>query len=98
MNRLTKITLMIIAIIIGVLVFKFTVFANNKQEPQQDFDTTFRNHRAKAWEYKLQEIKHNDKAIDLEIQAKLEKQEAEKARVEKEKLLFGTGDSWKLSQ
>lgn len=95
-----KSTLITIAVIIVLAIGGYTVFAKEepKQEQPMDFDTTFRNHWAKAGEYKLQEIKHNDKAMDLEIQAKLEKQEAEKARIAKEALLFGTGDNWKLSQ
>lgn len=87
-----------IIITIAVLVLWFVgynVFAKEpvKQEQQVDFDTTFRNHWAKAGEYKLQEIKHSDNARDFEAKARFEKEEAEKARIEKEKLLFWTGTS-----
>ncbi len=93
MNKTLKIIWTIIALflILGWLYFKVFAKAEPKQEQPIDFDTTFRNHWAKAGEFKLKEIKHSDKARDLEAQARFEKEEAEKARIEKENLLFGTG-------
>ena len=92
---MTRKQIIITVIILALIIFwGYKVFANYQPKEQvipQDFDTTFRNHWAKAWEYKLKEIKHTDKARDLEAQARFEKEEAEKARIEKETLLFGTG-------
>lgn len=92
-----KKTLIITAIVIILWFVGYKVLANSetkepvKQEQPMDFDTTFRNHWAKAGEFKLKEIKHTDNARDFEAKAKFEKEEAEKARIEKETLLFGTG-------
>lgn len=96
MKKSTLITIAVIIVLaIGGILLKNTVFA--KEEPKQDqpmdFDTTFRNHWAKAWEFKLKEIKHTDKARDFEAQAQFEKEEAEKARIAKENLLFWTWTS-----
>ena len=92
---MTRKQIIITVIILALIIFwGYKVFTNYQPKEQvipQDFDTTFRNHWAKAWEYKLKEIKHTDKARDLEAQARFEKEEAEKARIEKETLLFGTG-------
>ena len=92
---MTRKQIIITVIILALIIFwGYKVFANYQPKEEQfipqDFDTTFRNHWAKAGEFKLQEIKHTDKAMDLETQAKYEKLQAKNARIEKEKLLFWT--------
>ena len=91
---MTRKQIIITVIILALIIFwGYKVFANYQPKEQvipQDFDTTFRNHWAKAGEFKLKEIKHTDKAMDLETQAKYEKLQAKNARIEKEKLLFWT--------
>ena len=77
-----------IIITLAVLVLWFVgykVFASHQPEDERLVNWN------KAWVLKFEEM-------DKKAQAQKLLEEAEKARIEKENLLFGTGSDWKLSQ
>ncbi len=86
MNKKLIIAVVIIIALIGLGL----VFAKDNEEVNKDKQAMI-DTRAKAGEKKYEELSKKELASKL-------LQEAEQARVEKEKLLGLTGDNWKLTQ
>ena len=86
MNKKLIIAVFIIIALIGLGL----VFAKDNEEVNKDKQAMI-DTRAKAGEKKYEELSKKELASKL-------LQEAEQARVEKEKLLGLTGDNWKLTQ
>lgn len=86
MNKKFIIAVVIIIALIGLGL----VFAKDNEEVNKDKQAMI-DTRAKAGEKKYEELSKKELASKL-------LQEAEQARVEKEKLLGLTGDNWKLTQ